>query len=275
MNTEKITEFLPVMGLWLAQFGLKAAGAILLWIIGRRLIRLAVSLVQRGMRNGPIDPTVIGFLGSALSITLNVVLIVALLGFFGVETTSFAALLAGAGLAIGAAWSGMLGNFAAGVFLMALRPFKSGDFVSAGGVTGTVDEVGLFATVFFTPDNIRTIVGNNKIFSDTIQNFSATPYRRVDLKAQIAGAVEPKQAMQLLQERLARIPNVLRDPAPVVEILEFNPYGPVLAVRPFCAHEHYWQVYFDTNRTIREAFGEAGFPSPELRYFVTQSGVTH
>ena len=275
MDTEKITEFLPVMGLWLAQFGLKAAGAILLWIIGRRLIRLAVSLTQRGMLRGPIDPTVIGFLGSALSITLNVILVVALLGFFGVETTSFAALLAGAGLAIGTAWSGMLGNFAAGVFLMALRPFKAGDFVSAGGVTGTVDEVGLFATVFFTPDNIRTIVGNNKIFSDTIQNFSATPYRRVDLKAQISGAVEPKQAMQLLQERLARIPNVLREPAPVVEILEFTPYGPVLAVRPFCEHANYWQVYFDTNRTIREAFGEAGFPAPELRYHVTQAGATH
>jgi small conductance mechanosensitive channel len=266
---------METIGPLLTAFALKAAGAILIWIIGRRLIAFAVALVQRGMRSGPIEPTVIGFLGSALSVTLNVVLVVALLGYFGVETTSFAALLAGAGLAIGAAWSGMLGNFAAGIFLMVLRPFKAGDLVSAGGVTGVVDEIGLFSTVFYTPDNIKTFVGNNKIFSDTIQNFSATPHRRVDLKAQIAGGVEPKAAMQLLQERIARIPNVLRDPAPTVEILEFTPYGPVLAVRPHCTNENYWQVYFDTNRTIREAFGEAGFPAPELRYYVTQQGATH
>jgi small conductance mechanosensitive channel len=269
MDTAKITSTMETVIPLLTAFALKAAGAILIWIIGRRLIHFAVSLVQRGMRNGPIDPTVIGFLGSALSITLNVVLVVALLGYFGVETTSFAALLAGAGLAIGAAWSGLLGNFAAGVFLMVLRPFKAGDFVTVGGVTGTVDEIGLFSTALSTPDNIKTFVGNNKIFSDTIQNFSATPYRRVDLKAQIAGSVEPRAAMQLLQERLGRIPNVLREPAPVVEILEFSAWGPVLAVRPSCEHAHYWQVYFDTNRTIREAFGEAGFATPELHYHVS------
>ncbi|MGH9886253.1 MAG: mechanosensitive ion channel family protein [bacterium] len=272
MNTDALTNLGPTLAVWLTQFGLKAAGAIALWIIGRRLIHFSVSLMQSGLRRQPIDSTVIGFIGSAVSITLNVVLVVALLGFFGVETTSFAALLAGAGLAIGTAWSGLLANFAAGVFLMVLRPFKAGDFVTAGGVTGTVDEIGLFSTMFSTPDNIKTFVGNNKIFSDTIQNFSATPYRRVDLKAQIAGSVEPKAAMQLLQERLARIPNVLRDPPPVVEILEFTAYGPVLAVRPFCEHANYWQVYFDTNRTIREAFGEAGFPAPELRYRVAGPG---
>jgi small conductance mechanosensitive channel len=269
MDTEKITSTMQTIVPLLVAFGLKAAGAILIWIIGRRLIHFAVVIMQRGMRAGPIEPTVIGFLGSALSITLNVVLVVALLGYFGVETTSFAALLAGAGLAIGAAWSGLLGNFAAGVFLMVLRPFKAGDFVTVAGVTGTVDEIGLFSTALFTPDNIKTFVGNGAISAATIQNFSATPYRRVDLKAQIAGSVEPKAAMQLLQERLARIPNVLRDPAPVVEILEFSAYGPVLAVRPFCEHANYWQVYFDTNRTIRESFGEAGFPAPELRYRVS------
>jgi len=269
MDTDQITGVLPTIAVWLTEFGLKAAGAIALWIIGRRLIHFSVSIMQRGLRRQPIEPTVVGFLGSAVSITLNVVLVVALLGFFGVETTSFAALLAGAGLAIGAAWSGLLANFAAGVFLMVLRPFKAGDFVTVGGITGSVDEIGLFSTALFTPDNIKTFVGNNKIFSDTIQNFSATPYRRVDLKAQIAGSVEPKAAMQLLQERLARIPNVLRDPAPVVEILEFSAYGPVLAVRPSCEHANYWQVYFDTNRTIRESFGEAGFPAPELRYHVS------
>jgi small conductance mechanosensitive channel len=117
-------------------------------------------------------------------------------------------------------------------------------------------------------DNVLTVVGNNKIFSDNIQNFSANPYRRVDLLAQLNHAVDHNAAIRMLKERLARIPNVLADPAPDVEILTFNLAGPVLAVRPYCHTDHYWQVYFDTNRVIREAFGDAGFPVPEQHYVV-------
>jgi len=223
------------------------------------------------MRRQPIDPTVIGFLGSAVSVTLNIILVVALLGFFGVETTSFAALLAGAGLAIGTAWSGLLSNFAGGVFLMILRPFKAGDFITAGGVTGTVEEVGLFSTTVNTPDNIRTFIANGKILSDTVQNFSANAYRRVDLEAQLHGSVDHNAAIRILRERVAKVPHVLADPAPVIEIAEFTSFGPKLAVRPFCSNDHYWQVYFDTNRVIREAFGEAGFPAPEQLVAVRQS----
>jgi small conductance mechanosensitive channel len=144
-----------------------------------------------------------------------------------------------------------------------------GDFICAGGVTGTVEEIGLFVTTINTPDNIRSFVGNGKIFSDTIQNFSANPYRRVDLTAQLAHGVNPADAVRLLKERLATIPNVLQTPAPDVEILDFTLAGPVLAVRPYTANASYWQVYFDTNRTIRETFGEAGFAVPE-QHFATR-----
>jgi small conductance mechanosensitive channel len=166
------------------------------------------------------------------------------------------------------AWSGLLANFAAGVFLVIFQPFKAGDFVAVGGVTGTVEAVGLFVTTIDTLDNIRTIVGNNKIFSDTIQNYSTNPYRRVELTAQLAHAVRHQDAIRLLKEGLARIPNVLAQPAPDVEILSFNFAGPVLAVRPYCNNAHYWQVYFDTNRLIRETFGSAGFPVPEQHFVV-------
>jgi len=254
--------------LWGTQIGLKILGAFAIWIIGRRLIHFAVALMTRGLRKQPIDQTIIGFLGSTVSVSLNIILIVALLGFFGVETTSFAALLAGAGLAVGAAWSGLLANFAAGVFLIVLRPFKVGDFVTAGGVTGTVDEVGLFVTTIDTPDNIRTFVGNNKVFSDNIQNFSTNSYRRVDLVAQLHGAVDHNAAIELLKARVAKIPNVRTSPAPVVEIQEFTPFGPLLAVRPFCEQKDYWQVYFDTNKMIKDAFGDAGYPAPEHRFFI-------
>jgi small conductance mechanosensitive channel len=153
-----------------------------------------------------------------------------------------------------------------------LRPFKVGDFVSAGGVTGTVKEIGLFGTAINTPDNVLTIVGNNKIFGDSIQNYSANAYRRVDLKAQLAQSADHAAAIALLRDRVAKIPNVLAVPAPDVEILDFTPSGPVLAVRPYCSNEHYWQVYFDTNRSIRESFGEAGFPVPEMPFVLRNAG---
>lgn len=247
----------------------KIAGAIVLWIIGRWLIRFAVSLTGRALARQQVDVTLTRYAVTGLSVVLNIVLVVALLGFFGVETTTFAALIAAGGVAIGVAWGGLLANFAAGAFLVFLRPFRVGDFVCAAGVTGTVDEIGLFGTTINTPDNVRTIVGNNKIFSDTIQNFSANPYRRVDLTATINNAVDHHQAIALLKDRLARIPNVLAKPSPDVDVLQFTPAGPQLCVRPYCANDHYWQVYFDTNRMIRETFGEAGYPAPMPAYMVS------
>src|SRR6266576_3710113 len=144
----------------------------------------------------------------------------------------------GCRIAIGMAWSGLLSNFAAGAFIMVLRPFKVGDFVTAGGVTGTVKEIGLFVTAVVTLENVLNLVGNNKIFSDTIQNFSSNPYRRVDLKAQLAHSVDHNEAIKLLKDRVGKIPNVKADPAPDVEILEFNFNGPTLAVRPYCHTDH-------------------------------------
>jgi small conductance mechanosensitive channel len=247
----------------------KVVGALALWLIGRWLISLALGMVGRALSNQQFDVTLTRYLQTALSILLNVALIVAILGFFGVETTTFAALLAAGGVAIGVAWGGLLANFAAGAFLVVLRPFRVGDFVTVGGVTGTVETIGLFGTTINTPDNVLTIVGNNKIFSDTMQNFSANPYRRVDLTATISNSVDHRAAMQLLKQRLSTVPHVLAVPAPEVDVLQFTPAGPQLCVRPYCSNAHYWQVYFDTNRLIRESFGEAGYPLPTLSYSVT------
>ncbi|MBV9384860.1 MAG: mechanosensitive ion channel family protein [Chroococcidiopsidaceae cyanobacterium CP_BM_ER_R8_30] len=244
------------------QFGLKLLGAIAFWVVGQWLINFAVRLVRSRLKSKVIEPSLLQYLTSALSVTLTIILIVAILGFFGISTTSFAALLAGAGVAIGAAWGGLLANFAAGVFLMIFRPFKIGDFVTAGEVTGTVQEIGLFATTINTPENVLTIVGNHKISAGNIQNFSANPYRRVDLVAHLDHSISYNSAIRLLKEKLCQIPNVLTNPTPDVEILELSPTGPVLAVRPYCSNEHYWQVYFDTNRMILEMFGEVGDPAP-------------
>src|SRR5436190_13636546 len=247
----------------------KIAGAAILWIVGRWLIRFALRLLGKALARQQFDATITRYMQTGVSVVLNIALVVALLGFFGVETTTFAALLAAGGVAIGVAWGGLLANFAAGAFLVFLRPFKVGDFVSAAGVTGTVDAIGLFGTTINTADNVRTIVGNNKVFGDTIQNFSANPYRRVDLTAIINQSVDHRTAIRVLKQRLSAIPNVLESPAPDVDVLQFTPSGPQLCVRPYCDNHHYWQVYFDTNRLIREAFGEAGFPAPMPAYAVS------
>jgi small conductance mechanosensitive channel len=156
----------------------------------------------------------------------------------------------------------MLGNFAAGAFMLVLRPFKVGDFVSVGGVVGTVKELGLFGTTVLTPDNVHTLVGNGKIFSDTVQNFSAMPVRRVERTAQLAGGVDFADALARLKAAVAAIPNVSTSMPPEVNVIDINLVGPVIAVRPYCHTDHYWQVYFDTNETILRVAREAGWPAP-------------
>ena len=245
-----------------ATVGLQILGAIALYVVGRWLISFVVRAVERVLHRQQIEPTVMRFASNTLSVVLNLTLVVAILGYFGVQTTTFAALIAALGLAVGTAWAGLLSNFAAGAFLLVLRPFKVSDFISAGGITGTVHEIGLFVTTFDTPDNVRTFVGNSKIFSDTIQNFSVNPFRRVDLTAQISGAADPRLAIARLKERITAIPNVEKTPAVDVTMLSFTPFGPVLAVRPYCHNDHYWQVYFDANMAIREVLGDAAFPGP-------------
>src|SRR5271165_2678506 len=254
--------------------GLQVVGAIVLYIVGRWLISFAVGLVQKGLARQKLEPTLLRFNGNTISVVLNITLVIAILGYFGVQTTSFAALLAGAGLAIGSAWGGLLSNFAAGIFLVVLRPFKVGDFISAGGTTGTVEEIGLFVTKIHTPDNICTYVGNNKLFSDNIQNFSTNPYRRVELSAQISGAADPGRVMAALKARISQIPNVIANPAPDVVIASFTPAGPVLAIRPYTNNQHYWQVYFDTNMAIREVLGDGSIPEPMPVFGIQQINET-
>jgi small conductance mechanosensitive channel len=245
-----------------AEFGVKIFSALAFWVIGRWLINFAAGLVQNSLLQQKVDATILRYVSSIMHGTLNVLLVIGILGYFGIQTTTFAAILAAAGVAIGMAWSGLLANFASGAFIIVLRPYKVGDFVTVAGVTGTVTEIGLFTTTIDTPDNIKTIVGNNKIFGDSIQNFSANPFRRVDLKCQLAGNADHVAAMKLLRQKVAEIPNVISKPAVDVEIVDFNLVGPVLVVRPYCNNAHYWQVYFDTNRVIRESLAAAGFPAP-------------
>lgn len=234
----------------------KLLGAIALWMAGRWVIKLVRTALGSFLKLRQLDTTLASYVEASAGVLLQVLLFIAVLGVLGIETTSFAALLAATGLAIGAAWAGLLSNFAAGVFLLVFRPFKVGDTIAAVGVTGTVREIGMFVTSVITADNVVTYIGNNRLFSENVQNFSASPFRRVDLTVQLLPGTDSEAVIMRLRRRLRQIPHLLDTPVPIVEILSFNVVGtsvaPVLAVRPFCRNEHYMQVYFDTTRAIQE-----------------------
>ena len=267
MDVDSIKTLLTTTAL---AVGLKMLAALAFWLIGRWLIGRISAGMRAAMNRNSVDPMLVKYLGSVVSVILNIALVIGILGYFGIETTSFAALLAGAGLAIGAAWSGMLGNFAAGAFMLVLRPFKIGDFVSVAGLTGTVHELGLFGTTILTPDNVLTIIGNGKIFAEVIQNYSAMPVRRVERTAQLAGGVDAKDAIAKLRAAVARIPNVAASPAPEVNLLDMNLVGTVISVRPYTHTDHYWQVYFDTNEAIVQVARDAGWPAPTPTQVIRQ-----
>ena len=261
MNLANLLEFVSTNGLTILT---KIVVAVAIWFVGRWAIRVASRFVEAAVRRGgKIEPTLGRYLVTIIRAVLTAGLALGIIGYLGVETTSFAALLAGAGLAIGTAWGGLMQDFAAGVFLQLLRPFKITDYVVAGGVEGTVSEIGMFGTTLLTPDNVMTTVGNSKVFGGVIKNYSALPYRRVDAFAKIANGVEPEEAIAKLTRVIGAIPNVLATPAPEIDLLELTPEGPKLCVRPYCQPEHYWQVWFETNRAIVKTFGEAGYPVPE------------
>jgi small conductance mechanosensitive channel len=267
MDMQAIQTFITTTAI---AVGIKVAAAIAFWIFGRLLIGWVISLIQGAMNRNNVDPTLTKYLGSIVAIALNIALVLGILGYFGIQTTSFAALLAGAGVAIGAAWSGLLGNFAAGAFMLILRPFKVGDFVSIGGVVGTVHELGLFGTTIVTPDNVMTLIGNGKIFSDTIQNFSVLPARRVERVAQLANGVDPLEAIERFKRAVAAIPNISKTKPPEVDLLDLKPEGPQISVRPYTHNDHYWQVYFDTNAAIVKVCQEAGWPIPSSLHQIKQ-----
>jgi small conductance mechanosensitive channel len=261
LQAQDIFQFISIQA---PAFALKAFAALLAWFVGRWLIGWGIQLFGKALARGKkVDATLSNYLQSIIKFALNIVLVLVILDIFGVSTTSFAALLAGAGLAIGTAWGGLLTHFAAGVFMQVLRPYKVGDVVSVGGLTGTVKELGLFGTTLVTGENVVAIMGNNKVFSDTICNYSAMPTRRVDCTAKVAHGVDVFDAMERLKNAVALIPNVVTDPAPQVDILQFTAEGPLLCVRPYTHTDHYAQVFFDTHKAVVSTFAQAGYPVPE------------
>jgi small conductance mechanosensitive channel len=256
VDSQLASQLDTVVRAYLIPTAWKLLGAAALWLAGSWVVKLVKAALNRFLHLRQFDATLASYLEASTGILLQVLLFIAVLGVLGIETTSFAALIAAAALAVGAAWAGLLSNFAAGVFLLVFRPFRVGDTISAVGVTGIVCEIGLFVTSIVTGDNVVTHVGNNRLFSENVQNFSANPFRRIDIVFPLQPGTDSEAVTMRLRHRMRQIPHLLDTPAPVIEIVSFSLVGtevaPVLTVRPCCRNEHYTQVYFDTTRAIQE-----------------------
>ncbi|MFJ3046923.1 mechanosensitive ion channel family protein [Herbaspirillum chlorophenolicum] len=251
-----------LINLYLVPFGLKVIAAIAIWIIGGILINTLAKVVRRVLTARQLEATLINYAISVTHVVLRILLVMGILEVCGIPTTSFAAMIGAVGVALGVAWSGLLANFAAGIFLVVLRPFKVGDYITAAGQTGTVSDIGLVTTTMTTDNNLRVIIGNNKLFSDNIINFNVNATRRTDLRCQIAYGVNPQEAIARLMERVKAIPNVLETPAPSIVILEFNATGTLLALRIYASTPNFGQVSNDVQNAIAEVCLKQGWPAP-------------
>jgi small conductance mechanosensitive channel len=247
-------------------------GAIVIWIIGRAVIKFAVNLISKALSHNKLDATLVRYLCSILTGLLTVFLVVGIIDYMGIPTTSFAALAAGVGLAIGAAWSGMLGNFAAGVFMIVSRPFQVGDQIRGGGTAGTVREIGLFATTFQTEDSVIVMVPNGKLFAGNISNYSTSDNRGVSVDFQVAFGVKFRPKMKRLQERLAKIPHIEEDSV-AVELERFTVWGPVITAEADCDPAHYIAAKRAIMDAVDDVFGDMGFAAaPAPRVYALNAG---
>lgn len=247
-------------------WGIKILGAVAIYIIGKWIAQVLTKLFRKMLERSNTDITLVKFLGDLVYFGLIVLVIIAALGTLGVNTTSFAAIIGAAGLAVGLALQGNIANFGAGVVILFLRPFKVGDFVEAGGAVGVVDTIGIFNTTFKTGDNRVIIVPNSNIIGGNITNYSREAVRRIDLVIGVGYEDDLKLVKSTLEEILNSHPKVLKDPAPAVALAELADSSVNFNVRPWVKSEDYWGVRSELLETIKTTFDEKGIniPYPQM-----------
>jgi small conductance mechanosensitive channel len=259
MNVEKIID---ESYSFLMNYGPKVITALLIWIIGSYAIKAVCKATSKLMQKSKYEDTLQKFLINLLSWTLKIVLIISVLGTLGVETTSFAAILASAGLAVGLALQGSLSNFAGGVLIMIFKPFKAGDFIEAQGLAGVVKEIEIFTTKLTTPDNKEIIVPNGSLSNGSITNYSSQEKRRVDLTFGVSYDADIKAVKDILTAEVEKHNLTLKDPAPMVVVSELADSSVNFFVRPWVKSADYWTVYFGLTENIKLALDNAGIEIP-------------
>ncbi|RKZ13600.1 mechanosensitive ion channel family protein, partial [bacterium] len=226
-------------------YGLSILAALGILILGRIAANLMASSTRKAMHRANVDENLIGFLAGLVRYSILAATVVAVLSKLGMQTTQFVAVIGAAGLAVGLALQGSLANFASGVLLLFFRPFKKGDFVEAGGTSGSVQEVSVFNTILHTPDNKKVIIPNAQVTGGTITNYSATGTRRVDLVAGIGYGDDIEKARAVLHRIVASHESILSEPKPVIELNELADSSVNFIVRPWVNSADYWRVYWD------------------------------
>ncbi|MCA0152726.1 mechanosensitive ion channel family protein [Winogradskyella vincentii] len=243
-------------------FGPKVIGAIVIWIIGSWIIKLILKGLKKAMNKANYDESLKKFLVNLTNWILKIILFIVVLGTMGIETTSFAAVIAAAGLAIGLALQGSLGNFAGGVLIMIFKPFKIGDLIEAQGELGVVKEIEIFTTKLNTPTNKEVIIPNGALSNGNIVNYSTEGILRVDLTFGVSYDADIKQTKEVLMQVLTSNSKVLKDPAPTVNVSELADSSVNFAVRPWCNVADYWDVYFETHENVKIELDKAGIEIP-------------
>ena len=226
-------------------FGIKVIAAIAIFIFGRIITRILKNLTVKLLTKSNVEATLITFIGNLVYFSLLTFVIIAAIGQLGIQTTFFIAVLGAAGLAVGLALQGSLSNFAAGIMLIIFRPFKTGDFIEAGGTTGTVEEIQVFTTILKTPDNKAIIIPNSKLSADNIINYSAKPVRRIDFVFGIGYGDDIDHAKKVINDVLLDDERILKDPPVTIGVLEHGNSSVNIAVRPWVKSADYWNVYFN------------------------------
>lgn len=243
-------------------YGPKLLMAIVIWFIGLWLIKIVLKGTRKALEKGNYDISLKKFLLNFISWMLKIVLIVVVLGTVGIETTSFAAILAAAGLAIGLSLQGSLANFAGGILIMIFKPFKVGDTIQAQGELGTVKEIQIFTTKLKSPDNKEIIIPNGALSNSNITNFSSHDTRRIDFTFGVGYDSDIKKTKELLMNLLTSHPKVLKEPAPIVNLTELADSSINFIARPWVKTEDYWTVYFEITESTKEALDAAGIEIP-------------
>lgn len=247
---------------YLAQYGFKVIGALIILLFGRWLAKIISRWIEKALLKSRVEKTLAKFIKNLSHIVLLVFVVIAAVASLGVETTQFAVVLGAAGLAIGLALQGSLSNFASGFLMIIFRPFKVGDFIEAADVKGTVKEIQIFNTIVNTPDNIRAIIPNSKITDDKILNYTVTGTRRVDLVIGVSYEDDLKKAKNIIEGVLASDNRVLNDPAPKVAVSELADSSVNFVVRPWVNSADYWDVYFEMTAKIKLALDENDITIP-------------
>lgn len=257
-----LSNIIPKLQEWATFYGLKIIAAVLIFIIGRWVAKVLRSVLERMMRKGKVEETLISFVAHLVYVLLLLIIIIAALNQLGIQTTSFIAIIGAAGLAIGLALQGSLANFAAGVLMIIFRPFKVGDYIEGGGTAGTVEEIQIFNTILKSPDNKIIIVPNAKITGENITNYSARDTRRMDLIFGVSYSDDLQKVKEVLKDILTSDDRILKDPAPTIGVLELADSSVNFAVRPWVQTADYWTIFFDMKEKIKMRFDAEGISIP-------------